>query len=381
MLRAEFVDSIDAISSSQWCQLFPNSNPFTNHKYLLALEQSGSVGGKSGWLAQHWLLWRNDSLIAAAPNYIKLHSYGEYLFDWAWAEAYQRHGLDYYPKLLCAIPYTPSTGARIGLAKGEALEPVVRAFSDSMQQRAQQLGASNAQLLFGSDRLQQALSQQGWLARREIQFHWHNNQYQHFEQFLARLTARKRKNIVKERQRVHASGMSIKVVSGHQIDNAMWQRFYHCYHTTYLKRANRPGYLSLQFFQQLGTTMPDNIVMIAAFDNQQKLLAAALCLRDDTTLYGRYWGALVDIPGLHFELCYYQGIEYCIKHGLRRFDPGAQGEHKIARGFEPTWVYGAALLFDSPFADAIDNYCRQELQLLQQRMNQLNASLPFKQSR
>ncbi|WP_298444518.1 GNAT family N-acetyltransferase [uncultured Ferrimonas sp.] len=377
MLRAEFVDSIATICPKQWQPLFDNGYPFTQLPFLLALEQQGGVGGDSGWLAQHWLLWRNNQLIAAAPNYIKLHSYGEYLFDWAWADAYQQHQLNYYPKLLSAIPYTPATGPRLGIAAGEDSTEIIAAYSHSVRQRGQQLHASNAQLLFCDQPLQQQLQQQGWLSRRDIQFHWHNRSYANFEQFLTQLSARKRKNINKERALVAQAAVQIRTLGGDEIDNAMWQRFYHCYHTTYLKRSARPGYLSLDFFLQLGRTMPDNVVMIAAF-SQQELVAAALYFQDDSSLYGRYWGSLIEQPGLHFELCYYRGIEYCIGKGLQRFDPGAQGEHKLARGFEPHWVYGSSLLFDSPFAAAIARFCQQEDQLLRQRMQELQQRSPYK---
>ncbi|WP_028115619.1 GNAT family N-acetyltransferase [Ferrimonas senticii] len=380
MLHNHFVTSLAEVTPQQWNSLFGQHDPFCDYRFLRALEQHHCVGEHSGWLPQYWLLFDGQKLIAAAPLYIKRHSYGEYLFDWGWAEAYQRHGLRYYPKLLAAIPFTPASGCRLGHLDAIELATVTAQFTAAVTTLAQQIGASNAQVLFPTTAQCQQLADQGWLTRRDLQFHWLNRGYADFNDFLASMTARKRKSISKERRRLSELPITIRCVAGAQISPALWQQFYRCYQQTYAKRSGHGGYLSLGFFQELGRVMPEQLLLQVAYSQHAdpQVLAAALFFKSDSTLYGRYWGTMVELDGLHFELCYYRGIDYCIRHGLSRFESGAQGQHKIPRGFEPQYVYGNALLFDSPFADAISDFCQQEWQQMAQHKQQLAERLPFK---
>ncbi|GAA5189279.1 GNAT family N-acetyltransferase [Ferrimonas gelatinilytica] len=381
MVTARFCPDISTIPASLWRALFSSGPdnaspyPFARYEFLLALEQSGSVSAQQGWQPQHLLLEQQGAPIAVAPCYLKSHSYGEYVFDWAWADAYAEHGLDYYPKLLIAIPFTPVTGPRLGIAEGQDPTQMIPLLTQALQQRCDQLGGSGYQLLFAQPELHQQLEQLGWLHRDEIQYHWFNRGYGDFDAFLATLAARKRKNILKERQSLES--VTIRRLPGEAITPRLWAAFFAGYQRTYLKRSGHEGYLNATFFHQIGQSMPEQLMLVVA-ERGDEILASALFFYDQSCLYGRYWSELTHLPNLHFELCYYQGIQFCIERGLARFDPGAQGEHKISRGFEPVRVHGSCDLRHAAFRAAIADYCQRERILQAERLAALRQRLPFR---
>jgi predicted N-acyltransferase len=384
MMQLQWLDSISKVKAADWNALFPADYPFTRHEFLQALESGGSVGSSSGrqtgWLVRHFVLWQEDQLIAAVPAYLKLHSYGEYLFDWSFAEAYQNYGLEYYPKLLLAIPFTPAEGPRLGLAAGMDKAQLLQWLQQGVGQLNQLLPLSHLQCLYAEPDDQQAFRDAGFVERFDVQFLWSNQGFQSFNDFLAVLTARKRKQIRKERATVAEQGVVLKTLSGADLDFAFWQQFYGFYCDTYQKRSRHNGYLTAETFRLWGQTMAKRIVVFAAFADE-KMLAASLCFQSETTLYGRYWGCAEDFNFLHFECCYYSGIEYCIKQGLQFFDAGAQGEHKLQRGFAPVLRHGFYQFTEKTqhkaLNEAIARYCLQEQKALEQYRQEAELSLPF----
>ena len=383
MLRVKWLTSLLQVGAAQWDSLFAADNPFCRHGFLLALEQGGSVDSgnsqhNTGWSSQHLTLWQGDILLAAVPGYIKSHSYGEYLFDWQIADAYRQFNLPYYPKWIAAIPFTPVCGPRLGLRNTNEHEMVIALLCEALQQGMTEQRFCSVQWLYTSEQMQKSLNRHGFLARHDVQFLWHNTGYQQFDDYLQRLTARKRKQIRHERR--SSSGFSIRTLHGHQLSPLHWQAIVRCYQATYLKRSGHHGYISSDSFMQIGRSMADNLVVFAAFsdDASQDIIAMALCFSSADTLYGRYWGTLTDADCLHFELCYYQGIEYCISHQLRYFDAGAQGEHKLKRGFVPVTRYGSYCFADTPLSPAIADYFSQETKHLTQYTVQAMLALPYK---
>lgn len=384
MMQLQWLDSISKVKAADWNALFPADYPFTRHEFLQALESGGSVGRGSGrqtgWLVRHFVLWQDEKLIAAVPAYLKLHSYGEYLFDWSFAEAYQNYGLDYYPKLLLAIPFTPAEGPRLGLAAAMDKAQLLQWLQQGVGQLNQLLPLSHLQCLYAEPDDQQAFRDAGFVERFDVQFLWSNQGFQSFNYFLAVLTARKRKQIRKERATVAEQGVVLKTLSGADLDFAFWQQFYGFYCDTYQKRSRHNGYLTAETFRLWGQTMAKRIVVFAAFADE-KMLAASLCFQSETTLYGRYWGCAEDFNFLHFECCYYSGIEYCIKQGLQFFDAGAQGEHKLQRGFTPVLRHGFYQFTEKTqhkaLNEAIARYCLQEQKALEQYRQEAELSLPF----
>lgn len=384
MMQLQWLDSISKVKAADWNALFPADYPFTRHEFLQALESGGSVGSSSGrqtgWLVRHFVLWQDEKLIAAVPAYLKLHSYGEYLFDWSFAEAYQNYGLDYYPKLLLAIPFTPAEGPRLGLAAAMDKVQLLQWLQQGVGQLNQLLPLSHLQCLYAEPDDQQAFRDAGFVERFDVQFLWSNQGFQSFNDFLAVLTARKRKQIRKERATVAEQGVVLKTLSGADLDFAFWQQFYGFYCDTYQKRSRHNGYLTAETFRLWGQTMAKRIVVFAAFADE-KMLAASLCFQSETTLYGRYWGCAEDFNFLHFECCYYSGIEYCIKQGLQFFDAGAQGEHKLQRGFAPVLRHGFYQFTEKTqhkaLNEAIARYCLQEQKALEQYRQEAELSLPF----
>ena len=356
-------DTLAEIDAAAWDSLFAADLPFCRHAFLNGLEQGGSVGEKSGWLPQHLLLYRGQCLVAAMPMYLKIHSYGEYLFDWAIAEAYQQHQLAYYPKLLCAIPFTPAEGQRLGIGKGEDPSEIFGLLYQAILQRQQQLGCSNFQCLYADLPLQQMMRAKGMLERFDVQFQWHNADYPDFTGFLATLPSRKRKQIIKERLHVKQQGVEVKTISGVNLPADFWAQFVRFYQATYQKRSGHNGYLTAETFMLWAEHMADSIVVFAAF-TAGKMVAASLCFQSADCLYGRYWGCSSEFDKLHFECCYSAGIEYCIDKGLARFDAGAQGKHKLKRGFVPVVRHGFYHFSSSPLFDAIADYCQREQQAL-----------------
>ncbi len=376
--EVRFHRSINEISAEAWRRLAVGAGPFLQHAFLSALEDSGSVGPGTGWAPNHITLWRRGEGQPAVvvPMYRKSHSWGEYVFDWAWADAWARFGLSYYPKFVTAVPFTPSTGPRI-LAAEDVVETAVPALLEAVRKTLNRVGGSSWHVLFPREAEAEQLQQAGLLRRHGSQFHWFNHDYQDFDDFLSRFNSRRRKNVRKERRGVEQAGIRCHRFTGEQIDEALWDRFYRYYLQTYAERGQQ-GYLSRRFFSLLGGLMPESVLLIMA-EQHGEWVAGALYLRDEERLYGRYWGAEVEVPGLHFEACYYQGIEYCIEQGLLRFDAGAQGEHKLARGFEPVRTDSLHWIEDERFRDAIDRFCREEARYVDSYMEAARETLPYRQ--
>ena len=435
-----FASSMSDISASAWNAAMGEANPFCRHEFLLALEQSRSACTATGWTPRHLCVFDagdtlNDvaskdkslsplaeggfisvqtakhfnqfPLIAVMPLYQKSHSYGEYVFDWAWAEAYERHGLDYYPKWVNAIPFTPVQGQRMGIHP--ALDR-----AEQLRVAALLLLTLNRRLISAQDNLvlKEAIlngPEQGdnlissWhslfvtptqtplfeslpnslLKRLGTQFHWNNRSYRDFNDFLAGFSSRKRKNILKERVQLQPFNLKFQFVEGEQITASQWQTFIQCYQLTYLKRSGHRGYLTPTFFQQLGAQLAAQVLLLVVEDAKDEMVAGALYLKGENTqgqkcLYGRYWGTTVELDGLHFEACYYQGIQYCIEHEFQVFDAGAQGEHKVLRGFEPVAMYSYHNIAHLGFKAAIADFVEQETLQMQQYMAQMQDVLPYK---
>ena len=328
-LDIESLTSIAQISAAQWDALLPSSYPFARHGFLYALEESGSVTAATGWQPAHRVVRQNGVVQAVMPLYLKQHSYGEYVFDFQWAEAWERAGRRYYPKYLSAIPFSPVQGPRLMSRTGEAAQAILHSLDGQLSEHK----VSSLHLLFNQGEEDAWLQEQGWLQRLGCQFHWFNRDYQCFDDFLAVCNSRKRKNFRKERQAIAALGVEFQWLGPHEVSATDWARFYPFYAATYLKRGRQP-YLTSAFFTLLGENMADSVRLVFA-RHQGRDVAGALFLVGDGTLYGRYWGCLNEYDKLHFETCFYQGMERCISEGLQRFDAGAQGEQKLLRGFEP----------------------------------------------
>jgi len=374
MIEFELCRSINDIDAAVWDGLFNDSYPFTQHAFLAALESSGSACSTTGWTPAH-IVGRNqqNTIVVAAPCYLKEHSYGEYVFDWSWANAYQQHGLEYYPKLLCAIPFTPASGPRIAADNDISRQALIKA----LPQFCKQIEASGCHVLFPPQQDIEPWSSSGWAQRQNTQYHWYNDNFQCFDDFLQTFNSRKRKTLKRERRKVAEQGITCKIIEGVDADDSVWQSFYTCYQVTYLKRSGHQGYLTQDFFKRIAHTMAHAIVLCVAYDGDD-IVACALCFKDTSNLYGRYWGCLQDYDQLHFELCYYQGIEYCIANGLQHFDPGAQGEHKIQRGFQPITTISWHHLQHSGFHNAVLDFCAQEAADNEDYQRRASEFLPFK---
>lgn len=370
-LRLEITDSIEQVAASDWDALVGDM-PLLSHAFLSAFETSGSVGEGTGWQSSPMLVFDEEHLVGAMPLYVKSHSYGEYVFDWAWADAYMRNGLRYYPKLLSAIPFTPITSQRLLTKQAEIQALMIKALTQTMHQYQ----LSSTHILFPDADSADAFRQAGWLQRSGVQFRWQNESFQHFDDFLYTLSHDKRKKIRQERKKVAASGVTCLCIKGADITPEQWEFFYQCYKNTYLEHRSSP-YLTLSFFQQIGHSMPQNILLILAYC-ADKPVAAALNIYHQTTLYGRYWGAIQYIPNLHFELCYYQAQEFCIAEKIEYFEGGAQGEHKLARGFKPRPTRSFHQIAHPEFAAAIKDFLDQESQGVAAYTNALEERAPFK---
>ncbi len=371
----QIVDQLQHIPASLW---HGATTPFMQRAYGLALEDSAAIGERAGWYGQHLVLYREDTPIAALPLYIKTHNRGEYVFDHAWAEAYARHGLDYYPRLVTSVPFTPVAGSRLLLAAGYTAAEVFPALFDGVKALAQQYGASSWHGLFFEEVLVAQIKPTVPLAHRSnVQFLWQNHDYADFADFLSRLTAKRRKSIRVERDKVAGQGIRCRWLAGAEIGSEDWAFFYRCYQNTYRVRGQKP-YLSLAFFEQLGATMADALALCIADDEAGQPLAAALFFQDAETLYGRYWGALRDVDCLHFEVCYYQGIDYAIRRGLRFFDPGTQGEHKLIRGFAPVYTHSLHWLAEPAFMHAVTDFVDRERVGVQGYFAEATGCLPYK---
>ena len=373
MYDARFLPSLADVSARDWDALHDGRNPFVSHAFLHGLESQGCLRRDWGWIPHHVTLWEGDTLVAAAPGYLKDNSHGEFVFDHAWAHAYARHGLDYYPKWLCAVPYSPVTGPRL-LAQDAAHR---KALLTAVRDEVLRLGLSSAHVNFHAEDEDDAFASD-WLPRIDVQYHWRNpGHWRDFDGFLADFDHKHRKNIRQERTKVQRAGVVIRTVHGDEATAADLEAMFGFYLRTFQDYGNSPA-LTLPFLQHLARTMPRQLVMFLA-DHDDRTIAGALCLRGHDTLYGRYWGAEAPLPGLHFETCYYQGIAYCLREGLARFEPGAQGEHKIARGFLPAWVRSRHWIADPEFAGALAHWCDEESQAVRRYARTLQSHSPFKQ--
>jgi uncharacterized protein len=373
-------DDPRAIDALAWNALLESQDaptPFLRHEYLSALHISRSAVAETGW-APAWLtIERSGALHGACALYVKAHSYGEYVFDWAWADAYQRHGLAYYPKLLGAVPFTPVPGSRLLAVDDSARDVLVLA----VLALARQEGLSSAHLLFVSGADRAALERAGWMQREGVQFHWHNRTpepYADFDDFTASLQRDKRKKIAQERRRVTEAGVAYETLAGAQIHGAAWDFFYRCYTLTYRAHRSTP-YLTRSFFTEMARTMPAHWLMFVALRNGQRVAASLIALDPaQRVAYGRYWGAIEHIPCLHFDACYYQPLAWCIAQGYARFEGGAQGEHKMARGLLPVKTASAHWLADTRFASAVGDFLQQEGAGIGAYVDELNERNPFK---
>jgi predicted N-acyltransferase len=349
LIEARFHAAIDQLPADAWDALRADANPFVSHAFLHALEQSSCIRPDWGWQAHHLGLHEDGRLLAAAPLYLKGNSHGEFVFDWSWASAWERAGREYYPKLLNGVPYSPVPGPRLLAGNHEKTPALQRALVEAMRDEAVRLGLSSIHANFLQP-AELAAFGDDWLARSDVQFHWHNRGYRHFPDFLAALNHKKRKNILRERVRVDASGLAIEWRSGDTLSRDEWHQVHALYEATFDIKGNHAA-LTAAFFHQLGEL--GQTVQLALARRGETIVAMALFVRGDRVLYGRYWGASVDMPGLHFELCYYRGIEYAIAQQLIRFEPGAQGEHKLARGFLPARTHSRHYLVNPDFRAAV----------------------------
>ena len=373
-------DSPASVDATQWNALLDeqaSSTPFMRHEYLLAMHASGSAIASTGWLPQFLAVCRDDVLVAACPLYLKDHSYGEYVFDWAWADAYQRHGLPYYPKLLGAVPFTPVPGPRLLARDPSDRRLLLRA----MRQLALDAKLSSAHLLFLDDADAEAARDEGWMMRSTVQFHWCNREpepYADFSEFLASLQREKRKKIQQERRRVVDASVTLTGLEGEAITPADWDYFYRCYCQTYREHHSTP-YLSREFFARMASAMPAHWLMFVAWRGGERIAASLICIDPiNKTAFGRYWGATEHVPCLHFEACYYQPLTWCINNGYQRFEGGAQGEHKMARGLLPVQTWSAHWLAHPQFAQAVSDFLAREGAGVANYIDELNERLPFK---
>ena len=370
-LNIEVGDSIQQINANDWDALIGDM-PLLSHAFLSALEDSKSVGEGTGWQPYPILVHEAGKLIGAMPLYLKGHSYGEYVFDWAWAEAYERNGLHYYPKLVSAIPFTPITSQRLLASNTEIKSLMIKALTETMQKHQ----LPSAHVLFPDEDSAEILKQAGWLQRYGVQFRWQNENYTNFDHFLNTLSHDKRKKIRQERKKVAASGVICKQIKGADITQEQWNFFSQCYANTYIEHRSTP-YLTPAFFKKIGRSMPQNILLIIAYIDDLPV-ASALNIYHQTTLYGRYWGALQYVPSLHFELCYYQAQEFCIAENIHYFEGGAQGEHKLARGFKPRPTCSFHKIAHPDFAYAIKDFVARESQGMTAYTHELEERAPFK---
>jgi predicted N-acyltransferase len=365
-------DTLAAIEPSSWDALV-GEQPLLSHAFLHALHETGCATPATGWAPRYLLLREGAALVGAMPLYLKAHSYGEYVFDWSWADAYRRHGQRYYPKLLAAIPFTPATGPRLLAAGKRARQRLLEgALSLLAEERL-----SSLHILFpdADDAAQCAAA--GLLMRDSLQFHWQNPGYRDFADFLSTLNHDKRKKIRQERRRLQEAGVRFRRLTGADISASEWAFFYRCYINTYRQHGSTP-YLSLPFFERIGATMPSNVVLVIG-SRHGKPLCAALDVFNKGTLWGRYWGATSHVPGLHFEACYYQAIEFCIERRINLFEGGAQGVHKLARGFLPVTTRSAHAIADPDFARAIEAFVARERTDVAQTVDELERASPFRQ--
>ena len=372
MTDVRILDALADVPADAWDVLHDGGNPFVAHAFLSGLEQQGCLREDWGWTPRHLTLWRDGVLVAAAPAYLKTNSHGEFVFDHAWAIAYARYGHDYFPKWLCAVPYSPVTGPRLLARTADDRQALLR----QLQTRTVEDCLSSAHVNYHTG-AEAADFDADWLARIDVQYHWRNpGDWSTFDDYLGAMDHKHRKNIRQERAKVARAGVTFRVLHGDEASDDDLATMYRFYLQTFAEYGNSPA-LTLDFLRHLAATMPRQLVLVLA-DLGDMPVAGALCLRGADTLYGRYWGAIAGLPGLHFETCYYQGIDYCLREGLQHFEPGAQGEHKLARGFLPTIVHSRHWIADAAFRHALRDWCTQEAASVRGYAATLAASSPFK---
>jgi predicted N-acyltransferase len=375
-LQLERLATLASVDAAAWNALAGDS-PFLRHEFLYALEQSGCVGAGTTWQPCYVVARDDRGLAGALPLFIKYDSHGEFVFDWGWADAYERAGRNYYPKLVAAVPFTPATGRRLLLR--DAQDAAVAAhLLDAARATAEEIGASSLHVLFPTDSERQLLEGSGFLLRKACQFHWANDGYASFDEFLGRFSADKRKKAKRERRRVAEAGIEFEHLRGDEPTPADWDAIMEFYSRTFWRRGREP-YLNREFFAAIAATMPSELVVVLA-RHQGVPIATALCFRSSTTLYGRYWGSGGDFHSLHFETCYYQGIDYCIRERLERFEPGTQGEHKVARGFIPQPTWSCHWLRDRDFHRAVGSFLARETPHVDAYMDEVGEHVPYRQT-
>ena len=376
-LKVELLDSFSQTDSERWDAL-TGGMPLLSYSFLSALEESHSIGEGTRWQSCPMLAFDDTKLVGGLPLFVKSHSFGEYVFDWAWAEAYKKNGLNYYPKLISAIPFTPVTSQRFLVPAVPNASEIQSFMIETLEQITCSNQFSGVHVLFPNESSAKELSRANWLQRHGVQFHWHNDSFETFEEFLNQLTQEKRKKIRQERKKVVSSGVVCQRIKGPDISEAQWDFFYKCYCNTYREHRSTP-YLTREFFERIAKTMPQHILLVMAYKDQAPI-ASALNFYDQTTLYGRYWGCLNYVPNLHFELCYYQGQEFCIDQNIQFFEGGAQGEHKLARGFKPKTTSSFHQIAHPQFAEAIKDFVMREAKGVAKYTNELEDRVPFKLS-
>jgi hypothetical protein len=373
--KARFLDSIAQIDAPSWNALTGSAQPFLRHEFLLALEQSGCAAARTGWEPKHLLIEDSAGVSAAMPLFRKSHSRGEFVFDFSWAGAYAQQGLRYYPKLLTAVPFTPVSGARMLLAPKADPKLMTARLIRATIDYAREERLSSWHVLFPSGDAAAELDRSGLILRRDCQFHWYNHGYDSFDAFLATFTAEKRKKAKRERRRVAEAGIEFDTLHGGDMSAALWRIVYGFYADTFHRHGHEP-YLNLDFFKRIAAAMPEALMLKVARIGAEPI-AVAIFFVDGEALYGRYWGAGGNFHSLHFEACYYQGIEYCIAKGLQRFEPGTQGEHKVPRGFVPTLTHSAHYIADARFAAAIRDYAGREARGVDTYAAAVNEHVPY----
>ncbi len=371
-MKCELVSSLADVNRNEWDSLNTSNHPFTSYDFLNSLEMSESVTAKTGWNPQHIIIKNNTgNIIGASPNYLKMHSYGEYIFDHAWANAFENAGGQYYPKLLSAIPFTPATGPRILIdPKNSDNNKIFQLIIKMYEVIVQNNNLSSAHINFITDNLNKKLNNEKWIKRKGLQFHWHNRDYNSFDDFLSKLKSSKRKAIRKERRTIMNNNLVIQKVTGNELNNEIWDSFYNFYLNTIDKKWGG-AYLTKNFFYLINKTMKNKILLIIAKQNN-KIVAGALNFIGSNTLYGRNWGSIVDIPFLHFELCYYQAIEYAIDNKIKKVEAGAQGHHKIQRGYVAESTYSRHLIQNESFAKAVRSFVQLEAKEIDKQIKLIN---------
>ena len=376
-MKITFLDSIQEVSKDEWERVLNSDYPFLKYDFLKTLEITKCVSPEQGWTPLHLVVSSDEEILALMPLYIKTDSQGEFIFDWSWADAYYRNGLDYYPKLVSSIPFTPASGPRILISSKARSSEIIKEVSHALKQVTKDSNFSSVHILLaGKDEIAN-FSDQDFSLRTSYSFHWFNKDYTSFNHFLEDMTSRQRKNIKKERNKIIEQGISLIRVTGNEITLEMIESFYQFYQVTYLKRGMR-GYLNFEFFKKIVETIPESIMLVLAQNPSGQYVAGALNFFDQEKLYGRYWGCLEEYDSLHFETCYYQGIEFCIDEKLHSFDPGVQGEHKIKRGFCPIETFSAHWIKDLRFKEAIDDFLDREREHVLEYNQDRRALLPFK---